>query len=565
VPTLTNTATAKPADTPTHTPVTAPTQVPTPTSTATAKPADTPTRTPVTAPTQVPTPTSTATAEPTETLTPTSTPTAKPTHIPTHTPTRTPTVTLRPTNTPAGTATVTPTTTPTLTPTRTPVPTPTVFTEVNLPAGVVIVTDDTGTTQDLSDGEDYDTAADRMLVIRWSFAETDYRDFHVYVKGSAGRYEYLGHTSSGQIETLVWAEGAHGLYTGFRSGPAFGESYQFRVYGLTVSGNPPHRGPLEAAGPLRFNEVLPPSWTATVTPTVMATLTPTLTPTPTVTPIPVELPPGVVIVTDDEFAVEDLSNGEDRDTSADRKLMIRWNFAETDYRDFHVYVKASASSYKYLGHTNSGQVYSLVWAEGAFGISVDFRSGPVFGASYQFRVYGLTVSGSPRHRGPLETAGPVQFSEESLASPTRTPTVTPTPTATPTPTVTPTPVELPPGAVTVTDDEFAVEDLSNGEDRDTAADRMLVIRWNFAETDYRDFHVYVKASAGSYKYLGHTNLGQVYSLVWAEGAFGISVDFRSGPAFGELYQFKVYGLTITGTPRYRGPLETAGPVQYNEE
>ena len=390
-----------------------------------------------------------------------------------------------------------------------------------------------------------------MLVIRWSFAETDYLDFHVYVKGVTYKgvtfdYRYLGQTKSGTAHSLVWAQGASGIDADFISGPAFGDSYQFRVYGLTISGTPPFRGPLETAGLVPFNnQESPLSPTPTATPTLTPTATPTLT--------PIELAPGAVIVTDDEFTAEDLSNGEDHDTAAGRMLVIRWNFAETDYREFHVYVKRLADDYKYLGRADSGEAHSLVWSQGASGIHADSVSGPVFGESYQFRVYGLTISGSPFFRGPLETAGPVRFSEETPPIPTSTPTATPTPT------------ELPAGVVIVTDDIHTYEDLSNGEDLDSAAERMLVIRWNFAETDYKDFHVYVRGLTGEYKYLGHTKSGTVHSLVWAQGASGIHKDFTFGPVFGESYQFRVYGLTVSGSPLFRGPLVSAGPVQFKEE
>ena len=244
--------------------------------------------------------------------------------------------------------------------------------------------------------------------------------------------------------------------------------------------------------------------------------------------------------------------------------MIRWNVgaATTGYDDFHVKVKLSTGDYRHLGITRSGAVNSLVWAQGASGIAGPFRSGPQFGESYQFLVFGLR-DGRPVQIG--ETAGPVRFMELVVTptpTPTITPTVTMTPRFTPTPTVTPTPMGLP--KVWVTDDEFTTQDLSNSEDRDSDDERKLVIRWSVSNPDYKDFHIKVKESAGGYQHLGHTKSGEVNSFVWSRRAVpGTALAFRSGPQFGGSYQFKIYAITTAGRPVYIG--ETSGPVQFGEK
>lgn len=158
--------------------------------------------------------------------------------------------------------------------------------------------------------------------------------------------------------------------------------------------------------------------------------------------------PNSVIVTDDVFSSQDLSGGEDRDTTFDRGLVIRWEFPQTDYKEFHVYMKDSSGEYLFLGREPTGAGRMLVWREDAGMIAPRFREGPHFGESYQFRVFGVTQGGRPPFRGPIENGAPVEFRSSPLVpAPTpEEPAPSPSPTVTPSPTLTPTsvPTETPP-------------------------------------------------------------------------------------------------------------------------
>jgi hypothetical protein len=405
--------------------------------------------------------------------------------------------------------------------------------EPELRPGQAIVTDDLTTTEDLSRGEDLDSQDERMLVIRWKFSGSDYTDFHVYVKTQKGSFVYLGRTTTGDVSYLVWAneelrsqlQDYVKIKDQFEDGPQFGQSYMFKVYGITTAGKGPVRGPLLTKGFVEFKEK----------------------------PAEVDLQDNTVIVTDDLSTTENLApeeGGVDYDAADERMLVIRWKFAESDYKDFHVDVeRSSVGAYAYLGKTKSGRVSYLVWAKGAAEIQGVFKNGPQFGESYKFKVFGMTRLVRPLFRGPLETAGAVQFLEQEPPTPTPVPTSIPE-------------LEPKPGQAIVTDDLSTMEDLSNGQDLDTPEERMLVIRWKLVETDYTDFHVYVKQSHGPYVYLGKAGKGQASYLVWAQGAPGIHKSFSSGPKFGETYQFKVYSV-IQGRPSLlRKALVTAGPVRF---
>ncbi|MFB3786306.1 MAG: sorbosone dehydrogenase family protein [bacterium] len=166
---------------------------------------------------------------------------------------------------------------------------------------------------------------------------------------------------------------------------------------------------------------------------------------------------------------------------------------------------------------------------------------------------------------PTATAIPVP-------SPTWTPAATPSPsptaapTATPAATTTPAPSPTtPPGRVIVTDSLLMFEDLSPGVDRDEAAERSLVIRWNLGLSGVADYHVYVEVNdSGRPAYLGRTGGGAADHFEWKANAPRLHLQWIGGPEFGNAYRFLVFALTLSGSPRFYGPFITAGPVFYQE-
>ncbi len=441
--------------------------------------------------------------------------------VPTYTPSPTGTIFPdTPTQTPSSTPSLTPSNTPTFTPTITPTITPTPTSSGQ--EEIIIVTDDLTTTEDLSGGTDYDAPGDRALVIRadWTLAGIDVeniRDMHVYVKVDGTLpWLYLGRTASGDDSILEWRDNNPHIFALFRDGPQFGKTYQFRVYAIKKHGFPIFYGPYENAAPVSYE--LDESQT---------------TPTPT---------PGAatVIVTDTEASTIDISNGQDHDPPSERKLVIRWDLTqlgidESELHDIHVYVRTDQSGdYQYLGRTSNANFEQLVWETRGAHIVGQFRAGPDFGHSYEFKVFMIRKQGNPRVYGPYENAGPVEY--------------------------------LP--MITVTDTVDTVEDLSNGFDIDPITDRDLVIRWTFDPYDLdvnniQDFHVYVRVNQQMpYRYLGHTGDGTAEYLEWTANSSLISGAFRAGPLFGNRYEFKVFPIKISGRPRVYGPYDNIGPVLF---
>jgi len=289
-----------PTVTPTNTPTITPTATPTVITEATATPLmATPEPTIVTEATATNTPTPTELVPTNTPVPPTIPPTAAATSSATPKPTATPTVKPTVTNTPVPTATRTPTVTPKPTATRT--PTAAIPTATPAPAWRIGVLDSTSSDwsylyDDVSiTGIDLDSAEKAELDIRWkkiAGVNVEIKDIHIYVSINNNDYVFLGQTSSGNVGHFVWCKSATtatGIAKDFRNGPQFETLYQFEVYFLTVSGNPPNFGPFYNSGPVTIFATNPP--TSTPAPNVvLPSQTPAPTATPSATPKPVATP-----------------------------------------------------------------------------------------------------------------------------------------------------------------------------------------------------------------------------------------------------------------------------------
>ncbi len=436
---------------------------------------------------------------PTATLVP---PTDTP-ELPTDTP-------VPPTATPVPpTATETPTPTKTTMPELTITPTPT---PVPPRQQLLTVTDNGNTAVDLCNGTDYDSMPNTILAIRSDLTPasdtdlSDIKDIHVQVRmDGEGEFVYLGRTDSGTAQALIWEAGSQLVHPDFRVGPLLGHSYEFRALALTESGIPKSYGPYYSAGP-------------------------------------VELKPAIT-VEDNPATTEDMSNGQDYDSRFNRQLTVSWNLdsgsADSDeIADFHVYVSINGGSYLFLGRPGNSVATQLNWSAGGAGAIFNpmFLAGPQFGNTYTFRVYAITASGTPLFYGPFVNAGPVEYFP----------------------------------LVTVTDNILTLEDLSNGQDQDAPDNRQLVIRYNFesqAELDINnvsDYHVYVKVGDGNWTFLGRNGSATATEFVWDEKMIIplSNLAFINGPQFGQSYQFRVYPITVSGSPVFYGPFESAGPVEF---
>ncbi|HPA45804.1 MAG TPA: S8 family serine peptidase [bacterium] len=127
-------------------------------------------------------------------------------------------------------------------------------------------------------------------------------------------------------------------------------------------------------------------------------------------------------------------------------------------------------------------------------------------------------------------------------------------------------------SVVVTDTVNTFADLSSGTDYDSNNNRQLVIRWNLDPgavrlTDIQDVHVYVRVnSTGEYEYLGNAGSSTAIHFEWKSGLTSVvNPRFQSGPVFGEIYQFRIFVLTRSGSPFFYGPYDNAGPIRFLEE
>jgi len=190
--------------------------------------------------------------------------------------------------------------------------------------------------------------------------------------------------------------------------------------------------------------------TSTEKPTPTPTKAPTATSTPTITPTPkpviIIIPENTIVITDDLQSVDDLTGKFDADAPDNKALAIRWNFQDSRFKSYHIYVKKDQEGQTYITTINDTSITYYEWKN------------PEFGHSYMFLIYGIIDNAPPRS---LQTRAPVYYISTSDNTPTITPTFTPTHTPTPTPvptdfygtappfyrTVTPTPKQFAPFAI----------------------------------------------------------------------------------------------------------------------
>ena len=118
------------------------------------------------------------------------------------------------------------------------------------------------------------------------------------------------------------------------------------------------------------------------------------------------LTPSTLLVTDDLFDVDDLSNQTDTDTASARALFLRWNVGTNTYWNYHVYVSVNGETPVFLGQTGAGDVNYFRWSDiTLFATQNPFLAGPQSGTAYTFRIYGFLGQGMES----VDAAGPVTF------------------------------------------------------------------------------------------------------------------------------------------------------------
>jgi len=102
-----------------------------------------------------------------------------------------------------------------------------------IPVGVVIVTDNLNSSENLIGGYDQDDFNDRNLVLQWSFGNSVLLDVHIYLQSIENKQNiYLGRTGNGNATTFQWKPGSLLTSIKYREGPQFGEIYRFIIIGL---------------------------------------------------------------------------------------------------------------------------------------------------------------------------------------------------------------------------------------------------------------------------------------------------------------------------------------------
>lgn len=301
----------------------------------------------------------------------------------------TPTLTPSPTLTPTPTFTPTVPAPPTSTFTATPIgPTPT-----PRPDGIVLtfdnvikVYDDTNSTTDITGQTDFDTADGRQLVIEWDADTTNVTDWHIYAQTDIYGYFYLGNTGSADVKRFEWP-GSSSIAPDQAGGPAFGNTYKFRVFGLLTQ---PGFNVVTHSKPVAY--ALEGSAASTV-----------------FTVPPATLPEGTMLVTDDMFDFEDLSGKTDTDSADQKALFIRWNVGSGEYWNYHVFVSVNGGEYEFAGQTSGNDVNYFRWSDvHLFDTKGVYTAGPQSGNTYQFRIFGLTGSGFDL----IDQAGSVMYMVE---------------------------------------------------------------------------------------------------------------------------------------------------------
>lgn len=386
------------------------------------------------------------------------TPTATATNVPSPSPIPSPSSTPTPTATNTSSVVVPPTATPV-----------NISGSIDLTGSTVSVRDFVRSTKDLSGSTDFDFNNQRGLTIAWNFTNTDLttiREYHVYIRvNEETRFKFLGKTTNTQID---WSPGNSDIIGIFRSGPQFGNTYSFIVYGSTVSGTPRFLGPISKSGPVQYgagSELRSDLLTFDFGKVNFKS---------------------AITVTDDLLSTADLVGNQDTDLIGDEALVIRWNIDELNgninnasIRETHVFASVDSAPLHYVGRTDSGSDTFYELRSGNDNIVTNqFAAGPQSGSAYRFALYFIMDERDENARfkkfGPLYANADVTFHSSNTLieeTPTPSPTATATATATPTPTQTPTPTPL--AAVDV--DEIVLAQGAGGDNR--------ILHRNFADND----------------------------------------------------------------------------------
>ncbi len=250
---------------------------------------------------------------------------------------------------------------------------------------------------------------------------------------------------------------------------------------------------------------------------------------------------GQPVWTTDSYSSDNQTDGRiDPDEYPHPEVAIKWDFTQMGINntellsDVHLYVEVNgAKDLKPLGAPHQLDAPYFEWAPNSPIVHESMRSGPAFGAAYRFVVF-TRLKGQEQFSQPWMTEKPVRFQP----------------------------------FLTVTDSRETRFDLSGGYDADDEDERSLVVRWdlpNQVRESYTivDFHMYVRVNNDEQlQYLGQTLNGNADSIEWNSGSELIASEFRSGPTFGNDYEFMLYIIPEERAKTPKAPYRTLGPVKY---
>jgi len=421
---------------------------------------------------------------PTETFTPTPTKNIVNDFVPILTKIATPTMTVLPT------------------PTEIFIPSPVPTEHINIPIHLQSVEVDIGQANAWSNEDE--------ILLKWNSRhglDKTVDNWHIYFSKNGGAKVFLGQTGKGDVDWFVWNEQAYWQYNfvaaAFRTGPEYGESYRFFIYGLSYLNN---------------------SWQQT----------------------------GVVLQTNPvlHFYTDSVRALGFVDNDNERAIVVSWiyyaaeNTRLTEW--WHMYVSANGGDFKYLGKASTNK-FLFEWRR-YFNGPREFQDGPQPGVRYRFKVFSVLPLGQEPRVYELGKCGDeVLFGSWQTLTPTMTMTpAMPKQTATPTPTTAPTPTPT-----FAPFDFFVDEGKVKGEAKIVNINGQeyfaIVVRWNLPQVDTQKIFGWEVVQLTAYNdfVIGQIKNPDANLFVWSD--FTIPKQEMNThalpPKQGKFYRLRLYALS----------------------
>ena len=247
-------------------------------------------------------------------------------------------------------------------------------------ANKVVIIDNDISTKNLVNSFDVDPKGYNNLILRWKYSYEDIVMTHVYISVDGGAWEYLGQTNG---DYFSWGVTNNPLTNhNYWNGPQSGHFYQFAVFHLTASRNPPHYGPFSTDGAVFFMEEGQKF------------------------PSPTFAEGETVVVTNDFTSGDNIVNASGTVATSEGQLVVWYNIPHPDVIGVHFYVSMDRGDSVYLGrHQRAGGTGNFNWSgDSSEIIQEQFRNGPEPDHTYAVSIFAFSESGDPVFYGPFTTA-----------------------------------------------------------------------------------------------------------------------------------------------------------------